>query len=230
MNLQTTTKMNLLSLLILLLGSCEQQSIENRTETLSSFSNSQVWYVSEFPNPCPSCIWPHKIMFGNDTVINSLTYKKVLDYRGERNESESKAYDLGFLRETEDNKIYWLVNLFGKTLEEILIYDFNAQVNDTIDNYWVVTNIDTVNVLGVERKRILLITCDSQECEWIQGIGDLSDLLKYPSKPKCGFNYDIAIHTSGGSQYQLNCVESNANLIYKNNESNNCWIYKAYNE
>jgi hypothetical protein len=154
----------------------------------------------------------------------------VIDFRGGENESESKAYDLGFLRETDDKKVYWYVSLFGKPAEEILIYDFNTQVNDTIDNYWIVTNIDSINVLGIKRKRVSVKNCASYENQWIEGIGDLSYLLSYPSRPICGFDSDIVGMTSGGSGYRLNCVEKNSNLIYKNAKCNNCWTFKGYNE
>ncbi len=219
--------MNLLMVLIFLLSGCEKEEIDINSKPTSIFDRGQVWFVSEFPNPCPDCVWPHKITFSNDTIINSLTYKKVIDFRDGENESESIAHDLGFLRETDDKKVYWYISLFGKPAEEILIYDFNANVNDTIDNYWIVTNIDSVNVMGIKRKRVSVKNCASYENQWIEGVGDLSCLLSYSSRPICSFDANIVGMISGDSRYRLNCVEKKSILIYQNAKYNNCWTFKG---
>jgi len=216
--------------MMIFLNSCEAKTFNLETDTISIVDNEQVWYISEFPNSCPSCVWPHKITFGKDTIINSLVYKEILDFRGEEYESESKAYSLGYLYETTDKKVYWNVSLFGHPSADILIYDFNAQINDTIYNYWIVTNIDSVNILGTKRKRIELRNCDSKQNYWIEGIGDLSDLLAYPSLAICDFKSNIVGYKQGASGFKLNCVEKGSNIIYKNSENNNCWFYKGYDK
>lgn len=222
---------NLVFLLFLvLLCNCKKENTDPDCGTNSIVDSEKVWYISESPNPCPGCIWPHKITFGKDTTINSFVYKEVLDFRGEELESESKAYNLGYLRETADKKVYWNISLFGRPAEDILIYDFNAQVNDTIDKFWIVTDIETVEIQGIERKKISLINCASNETHWIEGIGDLTDLLYYTSRPICGFDSEIVGMSVGGSWYTLNCVEKNSSLIYKNTESNDCWMYKGYEQ
>ena len=63
------------------------------------------------------------------------------------------------MRETSDKKVYWYVGLFSQPASDILLYDFNAKINDTIDN-WIVTKIDTVNILNINRKRITLKNCE----------------------------------------------------------------------
>ncbi len=65
--------MTLLIVLIILLSGCEKEQTETNSKPISILDSEQVWYISEFPNPCPDCVWPHKITLNNDTIINSLT-------------------------------------------------------------------------------------------------------------------------------------------------------------
>ena len=57
----------------------------------------------------------------------------------------------GYLRETEDGKVY-----FRRGIEDVLLFDFNAEVGDTVRGL-VVIKIDTVNIYGdVVSKRLHL--------------------------------------------------------------------------
>ena len=170
-----------------------------------------------------------KSFFGKDTIIKSNVYKAVLDYRGDSIESDCKASILGYLRETSDKKVYWHVGFFGHNASDILLYDFNAKINDTIDN-WIVTTIDTVKILNINRKRLTLKNCTSYEKYWIDGIGDMSDLLSYNSRPICDYKKGIVIMNSGGSGYRQNCVTQGNEFIYKYSSASDCWIYKGYKE
>ena len=164
---------NLILILIpILLLNCKKDNANNSNKMDLIVDNSKVWYVSEYPDPCPGCSWPHKIVFGKDTTINSNIYKVILDYRGDSIESNCKASILGYMRETSDKKVYWHVGLFGNVASDILLYDFNAKINDTIDN-WIVTKIDTVKILNIKRKRIILKNCEPYTKYWIDGIGDM---------------------------------------------------------
>jgi len=221
---------NLIFILIpVLFFNCKKDYADKNNKFDSIVDNRKVWYVSEYPNTCPSCVWPHMIVFGKDTTINSNIYKVILDYRGDSLECNSKATILGYMRETFNKKVYWNVGFFGRAASDILLYDYNAKINDTIDN-WIVTRIDSINILNVTRKRITLKNCGSYEKYWIEGIGDMSDLLSYNSRTICDYKTGLVMMTSGGSGYRQNCVKQGIEFIYKDSLANDCWIYKGNKE
>jgi len=215
----------LIASIIWLFLCCSKDKVDKKDQYKPIINKNKVWYVSEFPNPCPGCIWPHKIEFGNDTVINSLKYTKLLNYSGQE-ESTSTVKPLGFLRETEDHKVYWRINLSNEYEKDILIYDFDANINDTIDN-WIVYEIDTVIIQNIKRKRLKLKNCTPHDISWIEGIGDMSYFLSYSSRTYCAYEEGLAISTSGASRYRLNCVLEDGVTIFKDSQSDECWRYKG---
>jgi hypothetical protein len=218
---------NLILILIsFFLVDCQKDNSDNNDKTNLFVDNSKVWYVSEYPNPCPSCIWPHKIVLGKDTIINSDIYKTILDYHDDAIESNCKPSNLGYIRETPGKKVYWHIKLFNEPASDILIYDFNAQINDTIDN-WIVTKIDTINILNINRRRITLRNCEQTEKYWIGGIGNMSDLLSYASRTICDFKTGIVMMDIGGSGYKQNCVKQGDEYIYKDSLATDCWTYQG---
>lgn len=203
--------------------SCKKDT-DNKVTVDMIVNNNKVWYVSEYPDPCPGCVWPHKIQLGKDTVINNKIYKSINDYTGDSIESNNIAPKLlGYIRETSDLKVYWLRDYKNKNANEILLYDFKARVNDTIDNL-IVTKIDTVKILNVNRKRILLKDCASNY-QWIDGVGDMADILSYSSRPICDYKSGIAGNTDGGSGFKQTCVRQGNDFIYKDSNSNDCWHF-----
>jgi len=212
----------MLIVISVLLFNCSKDPGEKNAGSI--VDKDKVWYVSEYPNPCPSCTWPHKIVFGQDTTIGPFTYTSVLDYSGDTAEINCKPHFMGYLRETADQKVYWYVKLFTNPPSEILIYDFNPLINDTIDN-WIVTGIDTVSVMNNDRKRITLTNCEHGQKYWIDGIGNMADLLSYPSRTICDYNTGISMMTVGGSGYRLNCVKQGDEIIYKDPEVQDCWTF-----
>ncbi|MGE5395715.1 MAG: hypothetical protein ACM3P1_13310 [Candidatus Saccharibacteria bacterium] len=207
---------------------CRKEA-ENKSTIDSLVSNNKVWYVSEYPDPCPGCVWPHKIQLGKDTVIDNKTYQPIHDYTGDAIESHNVTPRvLGYLRETADGKVYWLQGSNNLNADEILLYDFKARVNDTIENL-VVTKTDTVNILNVKRKRILLRDCTTTY-EWIEGIGNMADILSYANRPVCDYKTGIVCEMVGGSGFKQTCVRQGNNFIYKDSTSNDCWHYAGLNE
>ena len=89
---------------------------------------------------------------------------------------------MGLLRESM-NIVYYV----PRSGTEGILYDFNAEVEDTvwIKNMWcdddlvpvVVTAIDTVEYFGIERKRWTLIFGSWGEEYWVEGIGSLNGPL-----------------------------------------------------
>lgn len=213
----------ILIVITMLLFNCAKDNADNSNAGFI-VDKDKVWYVSEHPNPCPSCIWPHKIVFGQDTTIGSFTYMTILDYSGDPVESNCEAHVIGYLRETADQKVYWYVKLFANAPSEILIYDFNPLINDTIDN-WIVTRIDTVSIFNYDRKRITLTNCEQGQKYWIDGIGNMADLLSYGSRTICDYKTGISMMHVGGSGYRLNCVKQGDETIYKDPEAQDCWTF-----
>ncbi len=189
--------------------------------------NSKVWYISESPNSCPTCIWPHKIVLGKDTSINSFIYKTILDYCGDSQENNCEARIRGYIRETLDKKVYWYAKHYDNVASDVLIYDFNARINDTIDK-WIVKKIDTVTIYNTDRKRITLVNCESNENYWIDGIGNMADILSYHSRTICDYETGMVVNNVGGSRFKLNCVKQGEEFIYKDPLDTDCWIYKGY--
>lgn len=197
---------------ILLFNCTKDNSDNSKTDLL--VDNSKVWYVSEYPDPCPACVCLHKIILDNDTIINSNVYKTILDYHCDSIESNSKASILGYIRETSDKKVYWYVGFFNHAPSDILLYDFNAKINDTIDN-WIVSKIDTVRILNFNRKKIILKNCMYDTKSWIDGIGDMTDLLSYIGRLICDYQTGLVRMTSGGSRFRQTSVKQGNEFIYK---------------
>ncbi|MDR3706206.1 MAG: T9SS type A sorting domain-containing protein [Paludibacteraceae bacterium] len=108
---------------------------------------------------------------GADTTINSIKYKILLD----------NSYFIGGIRE-QDKKIYYSPSYGG----EYLLYDFNAQVGDTIRHsstlsymYTVVKAIDSIQIDGNYRKRYIVSVYGYEPDSIIEGIGSVKNSLIY---------------------------------------------------
>ena len=86
-------------LISILFLNCKRDEVitDNKIDLL--VDTSKTWYISEYPDPCPRCSWPHKIVFGKDTTLNSNTYKVICDYNGDSIEFHCKARVLGYMRD-----------------------------------------------------------------------------------------------------------------------------------
>lgn len=144
-------------------------------------------------------------------MINSSNYTKILRSYDEFME-DWELY--GFIRE-EENK-YYLRNLAG---EEGLAYDFNLNINDTleINNPFgfipievTVINIDSVFIEPANeyRKRITLFEYANfgYEEQWIEGIGSLAGLTQS--------GWDMTMLT-GGDDYTLLCYYEDSVINFK---------------
>ena len=158
--------------------------------------------------------WCHRL--AQDTVINGLTYTFVRCYW---THDETIGGRYATVRFTEDKKVYALID--GA---EHLVYDFSAQVGDTIETivgaYWegmyqtlcvheIKTNPKT------NRKTIILNRLCSIEyapytesccpIEWIEGIGDTQGFL---------MGYPVCEGWSGGFGCNLLCAYKDNELQY----------------
>ena len=207
-----------------------QESVYSQVinSTYDKFVDStKVWFISEHPDYCRSCILNHSIKFEKDTVINSIHYFTIIDYS--RDSTINKVLKRGYIRETTNKKVYWLTGFFGKQSFEILLYDFDANVNEHFDK-WIVTQVDSIIIMDIQRKRIHLVnSCLDQSKIWIEGIGDLSDLLNYQCQPKCDEKTGTIGITEGCSGFVQTCVTKNGELIFQNPNYINCWNYNYSN-
>lgn len=149
----------------------------------------------------------------NDTTLFGKVYKNI---RQRDNEIETNY--MGSIR-SDFKKIYANVVIGTDTLQDILLYDFGAEIGDTVFslpltstmNHYsnlsenkIVKNTDSVELInGEKRKRIYLDNGDV----WIEGIGSVNGLfsLAYP------------IPTSSTHSF-LSCFKHNNIELYQNNE------------
>ena len=110
--------------------------------------------------------------FDGDSALGGYNYKIMqANYYGNGN-----SFSAGLLRE-ESNRIYYIYP--GEA--EGLLYDFNLEIGDSAmiicmfkydDAFKIfVTNIDTAEYYGIERKRWFLEDAFGNEDFWIEGIG-----------------------------------------------------------
>lgn len=120
----------------------------------------------------------------NDTLIDSLTYKVVM-------QSTAGPCSLGFIREdTAARKVYFISN--NDTAEKVL-YDFSMQVGDTmtmqfyqqsgyVNGLYTLDSITNVQIAAGTR-RAFWFACHSvsgsRVFSWVEGVGNQNDLL-YP--------------------------------------------------
>jgi hypothetical protein len=162
---------------------------------------------------------------GNDTVIDGVQYYKLLTA------SDSLSSDWqanGYIREdVVEQKVYYKTD----NEDESLLYAFNVQVGDSFETYSyimgknhvtvVINNIDSVYINTMWHKRIYITSLyDSYEEKshiWIEGIGGTDGLL--------GSNW--AIQWTGSHPPVLSCFFNKGNLIYKPNETEDCFVWKT---
>jgi hypothetical protein len=137
----------------------------------------------------PTNFSTENLKFTNDTLINTLVYKKVMRSIDAYQQSWS---DFGFIREDPDKRIFYKLNA---TDPEYLFYNFNIQLFDTITAYTIntfatnffiqpqtyfVVSVDSALIGETFRKRINLgVIGDSTYSleHWIDSTGNTGGLL-----------------------------------------------------
>lgn len=144
-------------------------------------NNSITYYIDENMQPVITSSFDEKYCAnGNDTIINSTSYKQV-----DRCFSSSSSFH-GAWR-YENGQVYFVPK---DSLNEFLLYDFTLDIGDEVDvliqegfgaspNFQViatyVSEVDTVIVDGTPRRRLSV-----PEYTWIEGIGCTSGLFMEP--------------------------------------------------
>ncbi len=154
-------------------------------------SSNAIWKAAYY---ClPPCFHPFESYFqdslGSDTVINSLTYKKLyrtfFDVFCDTVITYIPGYNGGIRQDTIQKRVYY-IDLIP---QEYLLYRFDVNIGDTIQNTYnmlsphIVTAIDTTIINGSYRRRfeVLNITLSPLPLNYvyiIEGIGSENGLIE----------------------------------------------------
>jgi hypothetical protein len=175
----------------------------------SFLSEGKQWNVKETLNFGPTKTYAYTIT--GDSSVASITYKKLEVY----DSTFQNWHLIGLLREDEKR-------VFFKQgeLEEGLLYDFDLAQGDTVrvislycfeEQELVVTNVDTIENLGVNRKRW---SFDQSFYEiWIENIGSNFGPV-HTAYDRCIFDW----------YFDLLCAYGDDTLSYVNPDFESCWI------
>jgi len=195
---------------------------------LSSFSQSlfsqsfvdttKRWSVTQ----CSASVWGGGLCnsgtfkLEGDTNIGARNYKKLLV----GDSTLTSWYLQGGLRNSGQKVFYhdfW---------NEYLLYDFSANVGDTIDsisfcldNYLVVDSVDTVMMAGQARRRLIFdfsTSCGGYINEWVEGIGSNHGLIN---------NLDVYGTFVADFWESLVCYWEDDTLRWMNPDYNTCYYF-----
>jgi len=147
-----------------------------------------------------------------DTIIDSLTYKKLI---ATYDTAWSYSYFRGAIRMDETKKVYF--NYYGT---DLLIYDFNLNVNDTFINEYcslVVQSIDYVLIDNEQiKKKITLkdISWRNVEEFWIEDIGSNFGIL----------NFEFWVLIDAYFSFDLLCCKKNDEFLYHSDVYDFCFF------
>lgn len=178
-------------------------------------SREKLWYIvsGSICSPLETCNPETSVIkFGNEVIINGLTYTTVL----KSTDSVLTSFKtISYIRES-DRKVYY--RPLSRDSDYIL-YDFNLGLSSKIyltntlyiRDYtleYTVYRIDSI-IIGSEKRKRMFLSGYHNEI-WIEGIGSLDGLVF------SGMGMD-------GSFHDLSCFSENGNVIYKNPEYENCF-------
>lgn len=168
---------------------------------------------------------------GSDTLINGVSYYKLLTARDELSSVWSNN---GYIREDiETRKVYYKPQ---KDEQEILLYNFNVldmQVGNEIQSYDfqyktnVLLKIERVeyDYIGGESRMIVTLRSTSLDVNcvcyedhiWIEGIGNMDGFLRST----------MAMNPNGSDKMSLLCFFQNDELIYRPEDakSEDCFVW-----
>jgi hypothetical protein len=168
---------------------------------------SNLWQTAS-GGPPPHEMITNYIKFSADTLIGGEIYKKVLE---STDELQADFTVIGYIREDSLKKVYYRDK---NETESKLLYDFGAEVGDSImtgEFVLVVETIDSVLINNEYLKRVELSNEGLVGEIWIEGIGSLCGILS------SGY-YGVT-----GGKYDLLCFYESEELMYSNPEFENCF-------
>ncbi|MBW6533516.1 MAG: T9SS type A sorting domain-containing protein [Mariniphaga sp.] len=159
---------------------------------------------ADFPEPNITGDMCYKIE--GDTTIQEIVYKKL----GFWHNCNNRRYIRGFLRETEEGKVYFRDNDIHN-FNEYLLYDFGMKVGDTVHNG--INNssyvLDSVKIGSDGKKRYHISEIPGIKDIWIEEVGSVLGLLK-----------EII---TGGFQIFTCCITGDESL-YHNPDFGSCYL------
>jgi hypothetical protein len=166
---------------------------------------NKIWSIQRTIIAHPNSYDSYYIKFSTDTIIKNKVYKQVLITY----ESSPKNWlKSGFIRETEDKKVYYLI--YKNDEFDYILYDFNLKKGDTL-GYLKVDSIDTILIENQNRK---IFYFGGRET-WIEGIGSTCGVL---SAGRCAWH---------GGESSLLCYSENDSLKYQNPDFDYCYIQES---
>ena len=179
---------------------------------------SEFYQPPYFANPVPQIY----AVFEEDTIINDYSYLKLFLLSDTMDVLNRRKY-VGALRSNEESKVFFVPKILD---EELLLYDFNVEIGDTIfsdpvsghscfTNPLVVVYIDSIEMVDHFRRRIYFEPYPDYPnycTPWIEGIGSMRGLL-FPS----------GYIPTNGIWGELVCFFEEDNLVYHNPLFDNCY-------
>lgn len=158
-----------------------------------------------------------------DTIIDGKSYKKLYSFTEREFDIETATFVCG-IRENENKQVF-VASYHNQ--QEFLPYDFSLTEGDSIlaesngeyDLYFNVTDVDTIDYNGVERRKITLQFYNYAWVTWIEGIGNIEGLLMDWR------SYTMAMDPM--PNVRLRCYEYNEECLYSDFSFNES-IYDCY--
>lgn len=158
-----------------------------------------------------------------DTIIDGKSYKKLYSFTEREFDIETATFVCG-IRENENKQVF-VASYHNQ--QEFLLYDFSLTEGDSIlaesngeyDLYFNVTDVDTIDYNGVERRKITLQFYNYAWVTWIEGIGNIEGLLMDWR------SYTMAMDPM--PDVRLRCYEYNEECLYSDFSFNES-IYDCY--
>lgn len=223
-------KKNLLPLLTLFLVFLNVSFAQ--TDQYHPFEENVAWRFdlqTNVPLP-PHCngAYAFHYYFQGDTLINSITYKKLhrshVDYAPSTVTScfPFTSYFQGYAGAIRDdsvsNQVFYHALFYPDF--DTLLFDYNLQVGDTLSTYLVgcetvINSIDSVQINGSYRKRWWYAACDfpSENIYFIQGYGGSHGLIEW---------YDEF------QRAKLICIKEDDQITYETGENSNFGCNDVY--
>ena len=157
-----------------------------------------------------------------DTIIDGKSYKKLYSFTEREFDIETATFVCG-IRENENKQVFVAYH----NRPEFMLYDFSLTEGDSIlaesngeyELYFNVTDVDTIDYNGVERRKITLQFYNYAWVTWIEGIGNIEGLLMDWR------SYIMAMDPM--PNVRLRCYEHNEECLYSDFSFNES-IYDCY--
>ena len=168
-------------------------------------NNRQKWNVVSIA----SMNYPNDYFTQIQSIRDNITLDGV-DYKLVWTKSKYGISKVGAVRE-EDKRVYFRRKIEQNYQDEVLLYDFNLSVGDTVTVNWmhqqlIVLEESEVEVGGTMRRKLIF----GPDEYWIEGVGSSYGFLNSGSEGLVG------------SFIQLLCYHENGNLIWDNEEFDDC--------